>query len=108
MVSPTAKKIVGVFIPDDTRPRPSTIKWVQEECRKGSLRKVVDEFTRAQDEPLDADLLLVEKIDDSGMTCRIPCKVTDHESPHAFYTEVWFRLDPVAKECARLNDQRAT
>ena len=103
MVSALAKKLIGIVIADDTRPKPSTVAWTQEECRSGGLRSAVDSFIAEQAEPLDADLLLVEKVDESGITCRIPCKVFDHESPHAFRTDVWLKLDPIKRTAERLN-----
>ena len=104
MVSTVAKKIIGIFIADDNRPKPSTVAWTQEECRHGSLRLIVDEFIAVQEEPLDAELLLVEKVDDVGITCLIPCKIRDHESPHAFQVEVRLRLDPAKRTIERLVD----
>ena len=102
MVSTIAKKLIGIFIADDVRPVPSLVAWTQEECRSGGLREVVDDFIAEQSEPLEANLLLVEKVDESGITCRIPCKVFDHESPHAFRTDVWLKLDPTKRSAVRL------
>ena len=104
MVSAVAKKIIGIFIADDKGLRPSTVAWAQEECRHGSLRQVVDSFVSSQDEPLDAELLLVEKFEESGIMCRIPCKIFDHESPHAFRVDVRLRIDPTRRVTERLAD----
>jgi hypothetical protein len=101
MTSPLAKKLVGVFIPDDPVSAPPVVSWVQEECRKGSLQCVVEEFAKAQVEPLDVGLVRVESMDDKGINCVIPCRMFDTESPSAFQTEVRFRIDPADRTAQR-------
>lgn len=102
MTSPLAKKIVGTFILDDLRVRPPVYAWSQRECREGSLRPLVDEFVSAQEEPLDPGLLLVEKVEPTGITCCIPCKLFDGEGPSAFSTSVWLKLDPTTWQAVRI------
>lgn len=101
-MSPTAKKLTGMYIADSLRPVTSLTAWAQEECRTGSLRHLVERFAEAQDEPLDPSLLLVEKVDEKGILARIPCKVLDHESKHPFVAEVWLRINPLVREVVRV------
>lgn len=92
MPSKLAKKVIGTFIADDTRRKPLGIQWAQDHCRHGELRPFIDEFVQKQEEPLDANLLLVESITSTEIICRIPYKVFDSESPSAFLSEVKLRL----------------
>ena len=101
-MSDMAKKIVGVFIPAGPPPKASMLAWAQAECRSGSLREVLEEFVKAQDEPLDVSLVIVESVDSEGINGVIPCKLFDHESPSAFSTEVRFRLNPSERRVERL------
>jgi hypothetical protein len=102
MPSPVVKRIVGTYIVDSVRPLTSLLAWAQEECRNGSLKGLVEAFARAQDEPLDVKLLLVEKVENDGILARIPCKMTDHESLHPFQSEVWLKINPLVQEIVRV------
>jgi hypothetical protein len=63
---------------------------------------LVDQFIEKQDEPLDAELLLVDGLTADHITCRIPCKMFDSESPSAFRTEVRFKIRPALRLAERL------
>jgi hypothetical protein len=101
MPSPVARRLIGTYVVDSLRPITSLAAWTQEECRNGSLRDLVDSFTAEQPEPLDASLLLVEKVESDGILARIPCKMFDHESPHSFLSEVWLKVNPLTKTAQR-------
>ena len=96
-----AEKIIGVYIAPDTTPKPPTVAWVQEECLRGKFRSVLEDFVSKQDEPLNADKAIVEKIDDSFIYVKIPCKMHDHESVSAFVTEVSLKIDPKTAKAVR-------
>lgn len=102
MSSPLAKRITGTYIVDNLRPITSLIAWAQEECRNGSLNGLLNEFSAAQEEPLDVALLLVEKVDESGFLARIPFKTVDHESKHPFLSEVWLKINPLVRKVVRV------
>ena len=104
-MSDIAKKLVGVFISDGPPPKASTLAWAQAECRSGSLREMLEEFAKDQDEPLDVSLAMVESVDANGINGVIPCKLFDHESPSAFLTEVRFRVNPSEGRVERLASQ---
>ena len=102
MTSPVAKRLTGTYILDSVRPLTSLNAWVQGECRSGSLRGLVGRFASAQEELLDADLLLVESVESEGIMARIPCKIRDHESTHPFMSEVWLKINPLVREVVRV------
>lgn len=102
MPSPVARRITGTYVVDTLRPMTSLAAWAQEECRHGSFRGLIAEFAKAQDEPLDVGLVLVEKVADDGILARIPCKLVDHESLHPFQSEVWLKLNPLVREIVRV------
>jgi hypothetical protein len=104
-MSDIAKKLVGVFIPDGPPPKASTLAWAQAECRSGSLHEVLEEFAKAQDEPLDVSLAVVESVDHDGINGVVPCRMFDRESPSAFSTEVRFRISPSERRVERLAPQ---
>jgi hypothetical protein len=101
-VSSLAKKLVGTFIQDDLGAKLPLLAWMQEECRSGSLRKLIDEFVKVQPEMLEAELVLVESVDQHGINCVIPCRVFDHESPSAFAAEVRFRVNLSERQAQRV------
>lgn len=103
MLSPVAKRLVGAYIADSFRPLTSLAAWAQYECRNGSLRDVVEDFAAAQEEPLDVELLLVERVDSDGILARIPCKIKDHESPRPFMAEVWLKVNPFVRVVSRVS-----
>jgi hypothetical protein len=104
-MSDMAKKLVGVFIPDGPPPKASVLAWAQSECRNGSLRELLEEFAKGQDEPLDVSLAVVESVDDGGINGVVPCRMFDQESPSAFSTEVRFRVNPSERRVERLAPQ---
>jgi hypothetical protein len=104
-MSALAKKLIGTFILDNPGVKPPTLAWAQEECRSGSLREVVEGFIKRQEEPLEADLVLVESVDTNGINCVIPCRMFDHEAPSAFAAEVRFRVNPSDRTALRLEPQ---
>lgn len=102
MASPVAKKAAGTFVEDPLPPVvPPTLAWVTYEARQGSLRRIVEHFCAAQSEPLDASLVVVERVTADGIQCRIPCRCSDHESLSTFPFDVRFKLNPQTKECVR-------
>jgi hypothetical protein len=101
-MSAIAKKLVGTFIQDNPGVKPPLLMWAQEECRKGSLRGLIDEFVKAQAEPLEAGLVLVERVDQQGIDCVIPCRVFDHEAPSAFSAEVRLRINLSERQVQRV------
>ena len=101
---PETKKLLGIYVEDDSSPKPPTLAWVQEQCRRGSLRPLVEAFLQEQAEPLEPELLLVEKLDNDLVHCRIPCRLFDHEGAAAFATEVRFVLNPQTGLGRRLTD----
>ena len=94
---------MGVYVEDRQAPNLPARRWFQNELRNGIFRPVMDKFTRDQPEQPDAGKALVEKVDDLGVTGRIPCYAYDHESPHPFATEVRFRFDPSSGRLCRLS-----
>ncbi len=98
MPSPVAKRITGTYIVDSLRPITSIKAWAQEECRNGSLRKLIEKFAESREEPLDVSLLLVEEVTESRILARIPFKTVDHESRHPFLSEVWLEINPLLRE----------
>lgn len=104
MESPLAKRLSGTYITEAFRPITSLAWWVQEECRTGSLRGLIERFAASQPEPLDVEALLVEKVESTGILAKIPCKLVDHESPHAFQAEVWLRINPLLREIERVQE----
>ena len=102
MPSPVARRIAGTYIADSLRPLTSLQAWAQEECRNGSLRPLIETFLKSQEEPLDASLLLVEKVETDGILAKVPFKTMDHESLHAFQSEVWLKINPLVREIVRV------
>ena len=98
--SSTAKKIAGTFL--DAEKPPPALRWLSEVCRSGSLAKGIHSFIQAQKEPLDIDLLIVDKVTEDRLICRIPTKVADHESTSTFRVDVSFALDPTTGVCSRI------
>jgi len=99
-MSATGKKIAGTFIQDSV-PTATILRWLQQECRTGSLSGYVRRFVDEQDEPLDHSLVLVEAVTEHGLSCRIPCRMGDHESARIFDVDVRFLLDPTTGETLR-------
>lgn len=91
MVSDLARKLCGTYV-EDTSPMEGTLAYFQEECRDGRLREAVEEFASSQKEPLDASRVIVEKCDEHGIQCRIPCRMRDHESTTPFRNDVVFQM----------------
>jgi len=102
MPSTTAKKAAGTFIADSLDNLPAPLAWITSECRRGSLAASVKRFCEAQQEILDEGLVLAESIQGNEIVCRIPCKVSDCESPTPFDFDVSFRLNPQSGECRRI------
>ena len=92
-MSDTGRKMAGTFVQDST-PGTPLLRWLQQECRTGSLSVYVRDFADAQSEPLDSSLVLVEGTNEHGLSCRIPCRMSDHESARVFEADVRFALDP--------------
>ena len=102
MPSNTARKAAGTFIADSISQLPAVRAWITEECRSGSLAGHVHRFCEEQQEFLDARLTLVESLKDGELVCRIPCKVSDYESPSTFDLDVSFLLNPKTGDCRRI------
>lgn len=102
MSSVTAKKAAGTFIHDSIAALPGLQAWITRECRTGALAPAVKRFCEAQPELLEPTLVLVENLAKDSLLCRIPCKVSDCESPSTFDFEVTFQLDPQTGTCRRL------
>lgn len=100
--SEVIQQIVGTYIEDDLAPKPALIAWVQAECRNGCFRQAIAEFVKKQEEPLRADLVLVEKIESEKITLKVPGRLTDHESPPLLGLEVLFELNPVTLSTTRI------
>jgi hypothetical protein len=100
-----AKIVAGTFVEDKQgkAATDSVYAWLQEQCRSGSLRKVVDSFVESQQEILDPDLTLVENIGPNALECVIPCKLADHESRGTFLAEIRFKIDPTTGQVTRIS-----
>jgi hypothetical protein len=101
MSSTTARKAAGTFIHDSAEQLPATLAWITQECRHGSLSGHVKRFCEFQQEILDTGLVLAESLKGDEINCRIPCKVSDCESPSTFDFDVCFQLNPKTGECQR-------
>ena len=101
MPSTTAKKAAGTFIVDSADTLAAPLSWITGECRRGSLSCFVKRFCDEQQEMLDTDLVLAEGMVGNDILCRIPCKVSDYESPSTFDLDVSFRLNPKTGVCQR-------
>lgn len=93
--SDTVRRIAGTYIEDDKTVKAPLLDWIQTECRHGCFRRAVEEAVKHHPEPLRSDLVLVENVDPNKITLKIPCIVSDHESPSKFATDVEFELNPV-------------
>lgn len=102
MTSPIAKRLTGTYIADSVRPVASMVAWAQEECRNGVLRPLLNQWVEAQEENLDASLLLVERIEGDGIVACLPFCLMDHESPHPFQSELWLKINPLTRAIERL------
>lgn len=99
-MSEVARKLAGTFIPENTKP--PVLEWFQGQLRSGSLRHRLREFLRAQPEALDADRVQVESVNASGIRCRVPRFVVDHESPRPMRDDIEFELNPLSGQAQRL------
>jgi len=102
MPSETAKKAAGTFIPDTVVQLPNTLAWATAECRSGSLKVPVRKFCDAQEEIIDPSMVIVESVTNDCIQCRIPCRVSDHETAGTFPFDVRFVLDPQTGVCRRV------
>lgn len=97
-----AKKVAGTLVEDQSLRQEAVLAWVQKQCRTGSLRQFVNQFSEGQSEILDPGLVLVESVKNDQIECCIPCRVADHESRSTFLQEVRFILNPVTGETKRV------
>jgi len=102
MPSELAKKAAGTHIEDAVGKLPPSLHWLTQECRTGSLARVVETFCREQAEPVRAADILVETVLPDALECRIPCACFDHEAAGTFVTEIRLRLNPHTGTCVRL------
>lgn len=100
-MSDIAKKMTGMFIPDEKTPKPPTAAWVQEELRYGKLHPAVRRFAEAQAEPLDPLLVQVDAVTETAIRCRIPYSACDRESKSPFHYAVEFDLNALTGEALR-------
>lgn len=100
--SETARRIAGTFVEDDPAPKAPLAAWIQAECRTGCFRETLLETIQQQDEPLNVELAVVEKIDPDKITVRIPCRVADHESTSTFGLDVFFQINPLTHKAQRV------
>jgi hypothetical protein len=105
---PTIRKMLGTFIPDEDPSKKSPLlQWTQQECRQGSLAATVKQFVECQAEDLDTRYVLVDSVQADGLLrCRLPAKLTDHESPTSFRLDISFSLNPATKQTIRLDEPR--
>lgn len=102
-VSEAARMAAGTHVPDPaTEITCPVLRWAIKECRSGSLKIVVNAFAESQLEWLQPDLVLVERIENNRLVCRIPCRMSDSESPHTFRADVQFTLNPENGEAVRV------
>lgn len=83
-------------------PEQPTFRWLQEECRTGTFKNALMEFSASQDERLQPLLARVESVTDHGIICVIPGKHIDHESKHPYDVEVRCSIDPLTRSVLRL------
>lgn len=102
MESDLAKKVAGTYVEDAAKALPGTIAYLTKELREGSLREHAKKFVEEQPEFLDAGLVLVESVANDVITCCIPFKADDHESPHTFESNVQFTLNLLSGQCTRI------
>lgn len=98
MESDLAKKVAGTFVEDKACTEAGTLKYLTQLLRIGALAEATQAFAAQQDEYLDPKLLIVESVAADVVTCRIPFKGDDHESPHPFESQVQFTVD-LARGC---------
>jgi hypothetical protein len=98
-----SQRIAGTFVLDEPVDRPPVSRWVQEELRGTRWQGALDAFARAQPETLNMRLIQLEELRPDCLVCRVPCCLTDHESPHPFRSEVVLELNPVTGEISRRN-----
>ncbi len=100
-MSKIGQRICGTYLPEEEARAPLLLAWVQEELRLPHHQRVLERFAASQPEPLQPELVRVDEIHLDGMVCRIPCYVTDHESPHPFRSDVVFDYNPMSGETVR-------
>lgn len=99
-----AKYVAGTYVQESEGKATSNpvFAWLQNQCRSGDLRPVVEAFVAQQTEILEPALVLVETIGPDVLTCCIPARLSDHESPKTYLAEIRFTLNPVTGETKRL------
>lgn len=102
MTDDLLKKVLGTYLPDENdSSKPSVIRWAQKACREGLLQRHVQKFVSEQVEELDSQRVIVDSITPTELLCRIPAKISDHESLSAFRVDVVFSLNPLTGETVR-------
>lgn len=95
-----AEKLIGVHIPD-RQPKPGLSRFLQEQCRQGTLKAAIEEFTQSQPESLEPGKVVVEGYTEKCIQCSIPCAEFDHEDTSPVHTEVEFEIDLVTGKAVR-------
>jgi hypothetical protein len=100
--SALVQKIAGTYVADAAPPSDLLWQWIQAECRSGCFRAVLEEAAQREPEPVQVDLVLVERVDPDKIRVKIPCRVADHESRSTFAAEVNFEINPVTLTVTRV------
>ena len=100
-MSQLGKRIAGTLIEEVEKPRPAVCAWAQAELRSGRFDRSLERFIAQQPESLEKRLIQVEEVHSDRLRCRIPCVLVDHESPHPFFSEVIFDLNPLTGTALR-------
>lgn len=100
MTSTLAKKAAGTFVEDTAPPRVPLLAWMRQQVRHGSLHEALVRFCAERPEPLEAALAQVDQVDEATVRGHIPYRLSDHEAPGTFLTELFFEID-LAREAVR-------
>jgi hypothetical protein len=93
-MSSTAQRLMGTYLAEEKPQRPPVPEWLQQQLRLRFAR-VLENFAAGQPEPINIALVQLEEVKPDCLVCRVPCFLTDHESPHPFRSEVVFELNPL-------------
>jgi len=100
MISNDARKIAGLYISDVKRH--GVLGWIQTELRTGSLSDSIRKFVESQPEPMDAQAIVPEWVDENRIIARMPFKMADHESRTPFRVDLYIKIDPETGICEKL------
>ena len=101
--SDLAQKAAGTFVEAAPTPESSLLVLLQEDVVSGKYANALSEFCKTLPERPNPRKLCVESVSDKEIVCRIPCRVSDHESLSTFATEVRIRFDTKSRVFSRVD-----